>query len=220
MDNSYMDYLSTLDRQESGEGIKDLFKDHFDIIRPLLNDVYWVDAFTAYLNYTCGVSQTKIGKLVNMSQLGVSRRARSCIKKLSLHLEKPEKNSDKVKKDLAIIFDESFIEPLALYYFISSFSLINRITGNVFFRNKIISAKEYMDKLQSCKNKKDFIKALKYNKKEIIKRIEKGGFERLYAMVVRYNTYFGTLLKTNTYSHYQSKLYDDKRTTNAKIQGE
>ena len=65
MDNSYMDYLSTLDRQESGEGIKDLFKDHFDIIRPLLNDVYWVDAFTAYLNYTCGVSQTKIGELVN-----------------------------------------------------------------------------------------------------------------------------------------------------------
>jgi len=212
MDNSYIDYLSTLDKQEPGETIKDLFREHFDLIRPILNNVYWVDATTSYLNYTCGVSQVRTGQLINMSQLGVSRRARACIKKLSMYLDRPENDSDIVKRDLRILFEESFIEPLTLYYFISSFSLINKITGNVFFRNKIITARAYLDQLQQCKNENEFLESVKYNKREIVQTIKNGGFKKLYGLVVRYNSYFSLLLKTNTYSHYQSKLYDDKRT--------
>jgi hypothetical protein len=146
-----------------------------------------------------------------MSQLGVSRRTRSCIRKLSLYLERPETDSDRISEDLRIFFPEKWIEPLILYYFTFSFSLINKLTGSVFFRNRIITAKDYMDILSASTSEEDFKNKIEHNHEKIYKLLDDGEYKTLLATIRRYNKFYTELLATNTYSYYQSKLFDNKR---------
>lgn len=218
MEQHYIDYISVnkSDNELNKEDIKDLFSSSIDIVNPILDNIYWLDAICSFLNLSNKVSQTKIAKMIGMSQLGVSKRMRASIKKMKQYLMKPEVDSMIIKADLETIIPIDKMEVFLMYYNIGSFSMVSKIINhkNGSVRNNIVIIMVMFDNILSSTNNQEFLSSLDYSfvayHKEAMLTNRNHTIE-VKNTVKRYYDYINIIMKSTNYSTYQCKLYDKER---------
>lgn len=115
--NNYWDWVSTQDINTDGKFLmKDLIKDAYSVALPLIQSLMYIESDFIYLNLVCGIPQDTIAKMYGLSQLGVSKRVRSGIKKMKDLLYIPEKNSQVIVKDFYNLLPQRCREVAFLYY--------------------------------------------------------------------------------------------------------
>jgi len=132
---NYWDYVSVRannNQKKEKDPFKSALMDTFpDIAEKIIDKLFWVNAMVLYLNVYCGLSQTNIAKLLNISQFGVSKRYRSSKNKIKIILNRPIHSNDKLRELLEKFFPNKEIEPIIVFYSIGLFSMTNRILFNV-----------------------------------------------------------------------------------------
>lgn len=121
---NYWDWVSTQEilAPEDKEDIRTLIKDCFEFIKPYMDELFWVEANIIYLNYVHNISQHTIAKYLDVTQLAVSKRLHSGVKKLKLALKRPTKNSMEVLDFLGKVLPEKKAYIAMVYYFSKSYS--------------------------------------------------------------------------------------------------
>lgn len=125
----YWDWVSTQDQVELGsvETLQTLIKEHFDYIRPSLHKMFWLEANTIYLNQVYNIPQKVIGYYVNMSQLGISKRLHSGLKRLQIYFVKPKESMQQVRDDISSLLSPKELQVTLLYYQFHNLSIVDRI---------------------------------------------------------------------------------------------
>lgn len=218
MEQHYMDYISVngTSNELNKEDIKDLFNSSIDIVNPILDNIYWLDAICSFLNLSNKVPQTKIANMIGMSQLGVSKRMRASIKKMRQYLMKPEADSTIVKSDLENIIPIDKMEVFLMYYNIGSFSMVSKILNhkNGSVRNNIIVIINMFENILSSTNNQEFLSAFDYSLVIYHKNAMLSNRNHIIEVkntIKRYYDYIYMIMKSTNYSTYQCKLYDKDR---------
>lgn len=159
----YWDWVSSQDTLDvtDKEDITELLKECYEWIAPYLERMFWVDANVIYLNKIHRVPQRDIGGYLGISQLGVSKRIRSAMKKLKLRVKEPELDLTIVKDELAQILPPAHHSVAMLIYTYQCKSVVIRLLQ---IRNKEYNRwiDEILRKIQEQYDKKHPI-AVKYH---------------------------------------------------------
>lgn len=125
----YWDWVSSQDLIDytDKEDIRELLKQSFTYINPYLDKLFWVEANAIYLNQIYDVAQVEIAKYLGISQLGVSKRVRSGIRKLKLRLLLSNTDLRTLRADLSQIFTGELLEYATLLCKVQSVGVTNRI---------------------------------------------------------------------------------------------
>ncbi len=233
MEEEKLDYLNNMSREDMGESLKDLMRDHYHLFKPYLEELFHVEANCIYLNTICGVSQTKIGESMGISQYGVSKRVRGGLAKLSHLLKIPEKDKEIVRNDFDLLIASNKSEVLFLYYFLRTFALTSRvleIDPNI-VNSMVLSSMNKLDNYTKCDNINQFIKCYLDAQEIKVKSIKElelkypdnfkvlsdlrdnpSLFENMKLKAVRYHTYLTGIIDNSSYGDYTFKLFDKERT--------
>lgn len=233
MEEAHIDYLANLSKAEMGDSLKDLMRDHFSLFKPYLGELFHVEANCIYLNLICGVSQTKIGETMGISQYGVSKRVRGGLNKLTHLVQIPEKDKATVKYDFNELLSSHKSEVLFLYYFLRTFALTARILNidpNI-VNSLVLSSMSKLEAYSKASNLNEFIvayldshdikiksfKALEQNYPEHydflckLRDDPEQDYEILVVKAIRYHKYLEGLLENSSYGDYTFKYYDKAR---------
>lgn len=220
-DKYYWDYISSLTPSESKETIKGLCQENFHFLRPVLDELFWVDSHVVFLNLVCGVPQMKIASIMGTSQLGISKRVRSAWKKIRVILMRPESDVFKIRSHFHCILSGSLVETALIYYQIKTFSVTSRILGGVkegAVRVRIHQVLEDLKKVKGCGNIREMVEAIREIKpleeEFVLKRLSDMGepyFEFLRDTAERYLGYFELVLPVGYYSDFIYKKFDKDR---------
>lgn len=232
METHYIDYLSTLPQDEMGDTLKDLMRDNYEFFKHYLDELYHVESNYIYLNLVCGVSQTRIGKMVGVSQYGVSKRISSGLNKLSYLLKIPEKNKSIVKQDLDMLLPLLEADILFNYYFLKTYALTGRVMNidHNLVNNLVTSGIQILVRLSESDSLGKFISIYLESHKITFKSINdlKVKYPYIYNKIIhikdnpdelemnklkasRYHNYLKGLLKISSYGDYTFKMYDKER---------
>lgn len=226
MDESYLDYLQTLDTVEVGDSLKDLMRENFSAFSHYLDGLYHVEATCIYLNVVCRVPQKKVARMLGISQYGVSKRVRSGIDKLPHLLRSPERDRVVVKADLFELLPPVTAEVVFVYYHLNTYSWSGRILGRSSCTVKDIvkrglstlrsladstSVLEYRDAYLEDSNSKE-----KESKDATLARIshilsDNEVYMQKKLTASRYLTYLRGVSSRTSYGCYTFKKYDSKR---------
>lgn len=215
----YWDQISTVSHREAEESIKDLFQSAFRFIEPFMTELFWIDQNFLYLNLVCGTPQQKIANMFGVSQLGVSKRVRSAIKKIRWKITKPEKDLNKLYDILWTILPADAVECMVMYYQYGTYSIVSEISLTKGFKTKIFYAQsmETLDLVANIQSKNDLIKIvsrIKSSKIDYVKRIEIIQSMDLFLFqekIKQLKTYYENINKHVKYSEYSWKKKDGTR---------
>lgn len=232
MEEEHLDYLANMNRAEMGDSLKDLMRDHYDLFKPYLGELFHVEANCIYLNLICGVSQTKIGESMGISQYGVSKRVRGGLNKLTHLLKIPERDRTVVRYDFNELLSESKAEILFLYYFLRTFALTARVLGvdpNI-VNSVVLASIAKLKVYAQCNSLQDFmvcyIEAHEINvgsfrqlervyphHHRFLSSIKESPdlYELSVVKAIRYSNYLEGLLDSSSYGDYTFKYYDKAR---------
>ncbi|EJF06169.1 hypothetical protein ThvES_00017550, partial [Thiovulum sp. ES] len=156
-----LDNISSASR-EGIELLKDLIKEEFPLFKQLSEDLYYIEVNFIYLNLYLGISQQKIGELFGLSQLGVSKRVHSGLKKLQLLSQRPEKSPNKVREDLHTMLPTALANTSHKYYFLKTFSIVGDISylSNSTIRLRVVKAIQLMKSLSNIETEYELIEYL------------------------------------------------------------
>lgn len=232
MEETTLDYLANMSRAEMGDSLKDLMREHYELFKPYLEGLFHVEANCIYLNLVCGVSQTKIGDTMGISQYGVSKRVRGGLNKLSHLLKIPEKDRTVVRSDFNELLVSHKSEVLFLYYFLRTFALTARVLSidpNI-VNSMVLSSMSKLKAYSNCNNLNEFIlayldahelKIKSFKELEVeypahfqflsYLRDNPEDYEIRVVNSIRYHQYLEGLLENSSYGDYTFKLYDKER---------
>jgi predicted transcriptional regulator len=152
--NRYWDYVATqADKHENHarESFTDLIKVTFPDLVTYVDQIFWVNGAVLYMNSYLGIPQRKIGKLLGLSQFGVSKRFRSSKSKLKLTMSRPYQSIDALNRILNRILPKNLVEPLVQFHFIGVMSMViflgNCSTSSLSTSTKIKTALNIIKKL-------------------------------------------------------------------------
>lgn len=234
--DNYWDWVSSQDliTPEDKEDIRTLIKDCFDFVKPYLDELMWVEANIIYLNYVHDVPQSTIANLIGITQLGVSKRLHSGIRKLKIVISRPTKDSREVLSFLRGFFSERDCNILLQYYFFKTYSLTSVMCGMSItgVRDIVLNCVKNMESLLNLQSgdRNLFIRELKkcrgveftpnshINKEtlDLISRIEDGELQEIKVTLDKYYTYLSMLTNCNSFGDYLFKR-DEKVRSNAKL---
>lgn len=166
MDNNskgnYWDWVSAQNIIEyEGEfQLKDLLKSEFPFVREVLKGMFWVECNTIYLNQVFNISQTEIGHILGISQLGVSKRLRSGKKRLQLYFIKPKESLPEVHKELSQYLDKNELQIALLYYQFHNTTVVASIvnTFNNYIKEIVELSIQKLEKHEDTKKYADFLR--------------------------------------------------------------
>lgn len=233
---NYWDWVSSQEivTPEDKEDIRTLIKDCFDFVKPYLDELMWVEANIIYLNYVHDVPQSTIARMIGITQLGVSKRLHSGIRKLKIVISRPTKDSREVLEFFRGIYSDRDANILLQYYFFKTYSLTSVLCGISITRVReiVLDCVKRLKRLlevQSCENSKlvkeikkcrgvEFIPTSHINKEtlELIDRVMDGGAHEFKELADKYHTYLSMLTSSNSFGDYLFKR-DEKVRSNAKI---
>lgn len=190
------------------ESIKTLLKDCFPFIKPHLDNLFWVEANSIYLNIVHYIPQTTIAEYLRVSQLGISKRIRSGIKKLKLRLMKPENNMRIVRQDFLELFTLDIAQVIIAYYQMHNISMLSRIyhAKNNEIRSKINRAYIQLELINAGKVE-DYISFVQPQHPLAVV----DNFESLQRVCQKYYSYFQEVKSLGTVGDFLFKRNDRKR---------
>lgn len=165
--NAYWDYVSVTrsnpeDKKEK-DPFKETIKETFQDLLPYVNQLYWANAVVIYLNAYLGISQTKIAKLLGISQFGVSKRYRASKNKLKFVMTKPIKDRNKLSSSLNTLLPSEYAEPIIVFY---SFNLISitcrtiNTVGVTKINNNFIKGVDLLEQYALVESHEGFVKIM------------------------------------------------------------
>jgi hypothetical protein len=213
-ETEFWDYVSSMTQKQHEDTIKDLFSASFHFIKPTLDRLCWIDSNYLYMNLVCGVSQVKIAEVFGVSQLGVSKRIRTAVRKIRNEFKKPEVDPNQVRRDLSMLVDRNYLETAVIYYQVKTFSVTSKIVGGVkegSIRIRMINVTDQlavmskMDDLKSLKEAVRGVNPLKVN--QVLQRLDSDPeFPDVFtSMAFRYHEYFKVIMSMNYYSDFVFK---------------
>lgn len=213
----FWDYISVMDKKDAEESIKDLFQDAFKFIELFVQELFWIDQNFLYLNLVCNVPQTKIASMFGVSQLAVSKRVRSAVKKLRMIISKPESDSLVLRNNLSLLLPCNMVEIMMVYYRFGTYSITSKIvdkSGNN-IKSVVNQSQKWLEKVANVKNKFELENLLfKIHKSKIISKEIVDSIHDLESMKYKakqYFDFFSLLMNQNNYSTYSWKKFDDQR---------
>lgn len=221
--NSYWDYISSLGPAEVADTIKELFKENFHFLRPVLEELFWVDSNCVYLNLVCGVPQIKIAKMLGMSQLAVSKRIRTTLKKIKNILMRPEEDLIQVRRDFNMLLAVTLVETAVVYYQLKTFSVTSRVLNEVkegAIRVRVYQMLSQLESLVNSQSLGEFLELVESRKplylwvvKSKIKEFpsEEDAFLYFRNLAKRYYDYFNLIINVGYYSDFVYKKFDERR---------
>lgn len=218
-DAFFWDAVSTMTPKESEESIKDLFSSAFRFAEPYISELFWVDQNFMYLNLVCGTPQHKIAEMFGVSQIGVSKRVRSSIKKIKWIILKPEKNIEIVSDYLSLFLSNESLEVAILYYQYGTYSVVSKLSlaRDFNIRNSISRTINIMNSIAKSISPNDVIELIKKNSTSNLDFHKKLagfndiGYDYYKVKIDQYLKYFKNVQKHVKYSSYSWKKYDGTR---------
>ncbi len=215
----FWDQVSTMTPKESEETIKDLFSSAFRFAESYISELFWVDQNFLYLNLVCNTPQHQIAQMFGVSQIGVSKRVRSSVKKIKWVILKPEKNVEKLMDNLSFFLSHNHLEAAVLYYQYGTYSIVSKLIAIEDFnvRNSVTKSIQLMSQISKMKSpdemypliKKSSSTTLEFHQK--INKFKEKDFDSYLVKINQYLQYFEGIQKHFSYANYAWKVYDRRR---------
>lgn len=129
----YWDWVSgqdIIDYSDVSESFSNLIKEQFEVIRPILLNMFWVETNAIYLNQIHNIPQLIIGQYaLGVSQLGVSKRIRAGKRRLQLYAIKPKDSIHIVREKITPYLTEQELQVVLVYYQFHNLILTANIFG-------------------------------------------------------------------------------------------
>jgi predicted transcriptional regulator len=221
----FWDYISVMDRKEAEASIKDLFQDAFKFIELFVQELFWIDQNFLYLNLVCNVPQTKIASMFGVSQLAVSKRVRSAVKKLRMIISKPESDSQVLRNNLSLLLPSGMVEIMMVYYRFGTYSITSKIvdkSGNN-IKSVVNQSQKWLEKISKVNSKFELENVLfrihksKMTVKNIMDTVS--DVEDFKYKAKQYHEFYSMQMNQNNYSTYSWKKFDDQRNLSQQPKG-
>jgi len=218
--DAFWNWVFSLTPTEGEESIKDIFQSAFPFAKHLLDDLYWVSANVIYANLVCGASQLSVGKILDMSQYGISKKVKSGIEKLRLVVIRPESDREILREDLYKMLPPNEVETLLIYYNTKTFSMTTKIIGNITegaVRVRIMNSITKLTAVSLAPSIDELLSVIEKNGVHDFQKIKESIFidehnaEIIQNMASRYIKYLEIVLSMNNYSDFMWKKMDGNR---------
>ena len=131
-EQNYWDYVSTLDVVEPRGTIRELVKDAYPLFLTFLEELFFIEANLIFLNIVHEIPQQEIASVImrgGISQMGVSKRVNSGMKKIKTLVKRPEIDRNIIREDLKLLLPFQYREVVQLYYFYKTYAFVSELTG-------------------------------------------------------------------------------------------
>lgn len=131
-EQSYWDYVSTLDTVEPRETIRELVKAAYPLFLTFLDELFFIEANLIFLNLVHEIPQQEIASVImrgGISQMGVSKRVNAGMKKIKTLIKRPEIDRNIIRTDLQMLLPKQYVEVVQLYYFYKTYAFVSELTG-------------------------------------------------------------------------------------------